>query len=215
MTEIGTRAGLAARHRSAQPEEAILEAARDLIAGGGVDALSMRAVADRVGVTATAIYHYFDGKQDLVTKVVRRGFERFGEYLERGMAQYPSGSLERIRGLGEAYLRFALENQAYFRVIFGTQAHDARAIDDLPEGGGYHLLRRSIVEAMESGALRRGDPDVIALYLWSTIHGLVMLTLMCDCDTPLWHGKGVPLSAEQLYEAFGPLVADGVRGRRE
>ena len=195
--------------RSAQLEDAILEAARDLLAKGGISGLSMRALADRVGVSATAIYHYFNGKQDLVDRVVRMGFERFGEYLERGMAAHPKGSLRRIRALGEAYLRFALENQAYFRVIFSIQPPHAHSMRDLPEGGGYHLLRRSIVDAMEAGAIRHADPDLMSLYLWSSVHGLV--TLVLSCAEPPGQGECVPMSPAELYDAFGPFIADGIR----
>ncbi len=195
-------------HR-AQLEDAILEAARDFLAKGGVDALSMRAVAERVGVTATAIYHYFKNKQDLVDRVVRMGFERFGEYLERGMRAHPKGSLRRIQALGEAYLRFALENQAHFRVIFSIQPRHEQAVADLPEGGGYHLLRQSIVDAMHAGNLRRADPDLMSMYLWSSVHGLVTLTL--SCAEPPTDGVRTPMSPVDLYEAFGPFLVDGIK----
>ncbi len=201
------------RQQSRDVELAILEAARDLLAAGGVEALSMRQVADRVGISATAIYHYFSGKEELVDRVVRKGFERFGSYLERGIAPYAKGSLDRGRALGEAYLRFALENQAYFRVIFSIQPQDPRALDDLPEGGGYPLLRRTVEEAMESGAMRRADPDLMAMFLWSLTHGLVTLALVgaaqgCDCT-----GKRV--SPIELYHAFSPFVRAGIQARAD
>jgi AcrR family transcriptional regulator len=196
-------------NRPGQLEEAILEAARDLLAKGGVDALVMRTVADRVGVSAPALYHYFKGKQDLVDRVVRMGFERFGEYLERGGAEHRKGSLRRIHALGEAYLRFALENQAYFRVIFSIQPKHGRSVEDLPAGGGYHLLRQSVVDAMEAGTLRGTDPDLLALYVWSAVHGLVTLTL--SCTEPPCGGKCMPMSPVELYEAFAPFVFEGIR----
>jgi AcrR family transcriptional regulator len=199
------------RRRSAQLEAAILEAARDLLAKGGIAGLSMRMVAERVGVSATAIYHYFKGKQDLVDRVVRMGFERFGDYLERGMAAHPKGSLRRIRALAEAYLRFALENQAYFRVIFSIQPQHERSMQDLPEGGGYHLLRQGVVDAMEAGTIRRADPDLMSLYLWSSVHGLV--TLVLSCTEPLCEGQCIPMSPVELYDAFGPFIVDGIRAR--
>ena len=58
---------------------AILEAARDLLALQGLEALSMRAVARRVGVSATAIYHYFESKETLVHCVVQTGYQRMGQ----------------------------------------------------------------------------------------------------------------------------------------
>ena len=84
--------------RSAETEAMILDAARGLLAEGGLPALSMRVVAERVGLSATAIYHYFDGKDDLVSSVVRGGYQRFGVYLHEVMEQHPAGSLERETG---------------------------------------------------------------------------------------------------------------------
>ena len=66
------------------------------MAENGYPALSMRSVADRVGLTATAIYHYFDGKDELVTRVVQSGYHRFGEYLSQAAEQHQVESLERL-----------------------------------------------------------------------------------------------------------------------
>ncbi len=190
-------------------EADILDAARDLIAEGGLDRLSMRAVAEKVGVSATAIYHYFQGKQDLVERVVKRAFERFGGYLERAMREHPRGSVERIRALGEAYIRFALENQAYFRVIFSLEAPDPRALEDLPGGGGYELLRQSVEDAIEAGNYRKADPDLMSLYLWSVCHGLITLALACRFEECSERGN-VPTSPLELFHALGPFVQAGV-----
>lgn len=170
----------------------------------------MRVVAERVGVSAAAIYHYFPNKQALVNRVVHMAFERFGSYLRQGVESYPAGSLARVVALGKAYLRFALEHQAYFRVMFSIRARDAEKLGELPEGGGYHLLRRVVKEAVAAGALREEDPDLLSMYLWSTVHGLVTLSLCgaserCQVD-------GLPAVIE-LYERFHTFVADGVRER--
>ena len=183
----------------------------------------MRQVADQVGVSATAIYHYFQGKQDLVNRVVLRAFERFGAYLREAMDSQPEGSVERCAALGEAYLRFALENEAYFRIMFSMQAKDRAVLEQVPEGGGYHLLRRAVADALAAGTIRvpqgpivqqtdaappdHADPDVIALYLWSTVHGLVTLSL-CGA-TGRCHVAAAP-TAIDLYQAFIPMIAYGV-----
>ena len=73
---------LAEPPRATDTETAILVAARDLLAEGGLDALSMRAVAARVGISATAIYNYFTNKQALVRRVA--GLLRVADGLDRG-----------------------------------------------------------------------------------------------------------------------------------
>lgn len=204
------------RPRTADPdqateiEERILEAARDLLAEGGAPALSMRALASRVGITATAIYHYFENKQALVDRVVATGCRRFEEdYLWKAVESLPVGSVERLGALGAAYVRFALENPQYFKVIFSMEAQDRREIEELPGEGGYPILRQCIVDAMEAGTIRRADPDLVALYLWSIVHGLVTLSLTCDleeCGCARGHE-----GALALFHQMGRFVFDGLR----
>ncbi len=203
--DVGGRAG--------DVEGAILEAARDLLADKGLKGLSMRTVADRVGVSATAIYHYFENKDELVQRVVQQGFRRFGEYLQQAMGAHPRGSFERVRALGEAYLQFALENHAYFRVLFSLQHPHPHALDDLPEGGGYGLLRQAVVDAMDSGAMRAIDPDLMVMFLWSLTHGLLTISLACKIEQcPEFDSKTMARTPLELFHAFGPLVSGGVIG---
>jgi AcrR family transcriptional regulator len=165
---------------ASETETAILEAARDLLAEGGRDALSMRAVASKVGLSATAIYHWFEGKEALVDRVVVHGFRRSEAYMWKAIESLPAGSMERVAALGEAYIRFALENREYFKIIFAIQTPVPRHIDDVPGQGGYRVLRQCVIEAMEAGNIRRTDPDVVVLYLWSVVHGLVTIFMACD-----------------------------------
>jgi AcrR family transcriptional regulator len=217
------------RAESVQSEAAILDAARDILATRGVEGLSMRQVADQVGVSATAIYHYFDGKQDLVNRVVLSAFQRFGSYLHEAMESHPKGSVERIVALGEAYIRFALENQAYFRVMFSIAPEDRAALEELPDAGGYHLLRTAVAEAVEVGTIRdtdaevlaalgeigmpaRSHADVLSMFLWSTVHGLVTLALCGAADRCQVEGMS---SVLDLYKAFDPFFGEGVAMREE
>jgi len=197
-------------HATAQ--ETILEAARDLIADGGIEALSMRAVAERVGVSATALYHHFANKQALVDAVVRKAFERFGAEMEQAVRAHPKGSLERVSALGYAYVRFAVENEAYFRVIFSIAAPHPREVEDLPHGAGYPILRRCIEEAMASGAMRAADPDLMAHYLWTHVHGIVTLALSCRLSQcPACEGRETPIALELLH-GFAPFLREGIAG---
>lgn len=198
---------------SGEVETAILGAARDLLAEKGLQGLSMRTVAQRVGVSATAIYHYFENKDALVGSVVQSGFHRFGEYMEQAMDLHPKGSLARVRAVGEAYLRFALENQAYFRVLFSLQHPDPHALEDLPEGGGYGLLRQAVSEAMDAGTMRRVDPDLMVMFLWSLTHGLLTISMACRIDHCPEFGKdAVAHTPLDLFKAFGPMVREGIMG---
>ncbi len=199
-----------------ETETAILEAARDLLAEGGLGAVSMRGVASRVGLSATALYHYFDSKEALVDRVVQHGFKRSEEYLRRAIEALPRGSLARVTALGEAYIQFALRNRQYFKIIFAILPDTPRGIKDVPGQGGYVVLRESVVEAMESGAIRKEDPDVVVLYLWSVVHGLVTIFMACDPalvldDAGLCGGDcSQPEATLALFSRFQQLIHDGL-----
>jgi len=211
-----TESQITEKVRSRETETAILEAARDLLAEGGLDALSMRAVAAKVGLSATAIYHWFQGKEDLVDRVVIHGFQRSEAYMWKSIEDFPAGSMERVAALGEAYIRFALENREYFKIIFAIQTPAPRHIDDVPGQGGYRVLRQCVVEAMEAGNIRRGDPDLVVLYLWSLVHGLVTIFMACDPkDLLVEAGCCSDVDEKELtiglFERFNELVRQGLQ----
>lgn len=197
-----------------ETERAIYEAARDILADGGITALSMRALASRVGTTPTAIYHYFENKDDLVRRVVVRGYQEFEARLWEAIEPYPVGSLDRLVATGDAYIRFAIEHQQYFKLTFGIQAGCPRELDDVPGRGGYGVLRQCVGDAMEAGTIRRGDVDTVVLFLWSVVHGLVTIFMACDCDSML-EDTSIALSKDeeptrQLFERFRGFVEHGL-----
>jgi AcrR family transcriptional regulator len=212
MTTIRTDAGTPPPRPPAESVATILEAARDLLADGGIEALSMRSVADRVGLSATAIYHHFQGKDDLIAQVVKLGYLRFGEYLEDAVSREPEGSVERLLAMAEAYVRFAFENKEYFRVLYSIQARIPRDLEELPGGGGYHLLRKCVVDAMDAGAMKEGNPDLVAHYLWTCVHGMVTLALACNIEAPGCSVGSGGVSAVELFRSFTPFIRDGLCG---
>lgn len=210
-----TEAHIAGKVGSRETETAILEAARDLLAEGGLDALSMRAVAAQVGLSATAIYHWFQGKEDLVDRVVLHGFQRSEGYMREAIEDLPAGSMDRVAALGEAYIRFAHENREYFKIIFAIQTPAPRHIEDVPGQGGYRVLRQCVVEAMDAGNIRKMDPDIVVLYLWSLVHGLVTIFMACDpqemlAETGCFDDIDEKDLAIGLFERFRDLVRVGL-----
>jgi len=214
--------------RAAETEAAILEAARDVLAEEGLEALSMRAVGARVGLSATALYNYVQNKQELVDRVVARGFRRFESDMWRAVDDVPSGGFDRLRALGSAYLRFARENEQYFKIMYTIQPEDRREIEELPGEGGRRILREAVADAIAAGEIRAADPDLVALYLWSSVHGLATLSLACDvtCECSCGCKDGgectcgenhewatESFTAEKLFELFGEFLREGLRPR--
>lgn len=190
-------------------QESIVEAARDLLAEGGLRALSMRAVAGRVGVSATAIYHYFENKEALVRGVVAAAFERMESYLQSAAEQFSPGSRERLFAFAQAYVRFALENREYFKVLFTLDVQRPQGLEESPEGSGYRLLLEDVTRAIESGTIRREDPDLVAFHLWAYVHGLVSLLLTHGTESP--EADADVEAALRLLERLRPLLREGLK----
>ncbi len=192
-------------------ERRILEIAWDLLVEGGIESLSMRAVAAKVGISATAIYYYFDSKQDLVDRIVVLGIRHVHKYLQQAIARQPAGSLEKLLVLAEAYIRFAHENQQYFQVIYRIRGDALGRTEDLPVLCGYDLMRQCVGECIEKGVFRSGDPGVITTYLWSIIHGLVTLTTTGSLHGGKPYGPGDQLETQiHLLGAFAPYISRGL-----
>lgn len=170
----------AARGQGELLRDEILEATEQLLEGlGDVEAVSIRAVADAVGVTPPSIYRHFADKTELVFAVCERQFER----LERVMRDAVDGvacPLERLDRLGRAYLRFGLENPEHYRVLMMGHP-DAQPPDfdvtALLADSGFGVLLATVTDGIEAGLLRRVEPLDAAISLWAGVHGLTSITI--------------------------------------
>ena len=162
----------------------ILEAARDIVSDQGLDALSMRAIAERIEYSPATIYLYFRDKDALLIDVVQAGFERMREYIDEELREAGEDATPATQflALGRAYVRFALENTAYFRVMFelpkvsqfecsaGTCKREG---EDLPRDVASNVIQRAI----DGGYFRVPDAGRVALVGWGLVHGLTSLYL--------------------------------------
>lgn len=159
-------------------KERILMATRALYLEHGEGGVTMRRVAQTVGLSPTALYRHFDNRDALVAEVVSDGFRVFGSYLYRSLkGRTPE---ERLEMSGGAYLDFALEQTEIYRTIFlgrpsagfpdsETGPHDAR------QAATFRSLVDRVEECLGSGFLVEGEPDEIALTIWAHVHGLISL----------------------------------------
>lgn len=151
--------------------EAILLAAIDLLDDDGTDGFTARAVAARAGVSATAIYRHFADLETLRDAVLADGWRRFTEYLEEGSGL--ATPLDRLHATGDGYLRFAVDHPAVYRALFLAAPPASRG----NRRGGFPILVERIADCQRSGVLPGDDPEVIALALWSSVHGLAALRM--------------------------------------
>jgi AcrR family transcriptional regulator len=165
----------------------VMEAARDILSEQGLDALSMRAIAERIEYSPATIYLYFRDKDELIREVVHAGFVRMGEYMrneiERAAEQV--SAVEAYRAMGRAYARFALENTAYFRVMFELpsvprmECCPCGQLDSAParDEESFNYAIRTLEAAMNEGSVEVFDPRRGATVGWGLVHGLTSLYL--------------------------------------
>lgn len=154
----------------------ILRAARALFEGEGAGAVSMRRVAEAVGVTPMAIYRHFPNREALLKRI---SDDSFNEIARHWVALREDGDLVgRLMGIQRVYLDYALAHPHLFDHAFSVPREDARRFPEdfrARRSPTLNVVHDVVVEAQQAGVLRDGDPWDIAMTLWAQSHGLVAL----------------------------------------
>jgi len=156
--------------------EKILRAARKLFERGGAEAVTMRRVADAVGVTPMAIYRHFANREALLKRIADDSFESVArEWRERS----PRGDVvERLLTTQMQYLDYALAHPHLFDHAFSVRRDDARRYPEdfrARRSPTLNVVADTLAEGMREGALRQDDPWDVAMTLWAHAHGLIAL----------------------------------------
>ena len=185
----------------------IMDAARDLFAREGYEAVSMRRIAEAIEYSPTAIYLHFQDKLDLLQQICQSDFVALAKELVD--LQQVTDPVERIRRMGHGYIRFAVTHPNHYRLMFMTPMQfSAEIAEQDPNKGNldrdsYALLRHSCQEAIERGQIRPEyrNPDVVAQVFWAAVHGVASLHIV-KADNPWIDWKGVQRLAEAMVDAI-------------
>lgn len=168
----------AKRGEGERTAEAILDAADALLMGSGSeDAVSVRAVADAVGLTPAAIYRHFPDKETLLFAVCARHFDSITEDVAVPTLEAADDPVDALRRLGEAYVRFGVENPEHYRIMFmRRQDHrpEQYAAERVLETGLFGVVLPVVQRGIDEGRYRPelDDPLMIAWVLWMAVHGI-------------------------------------------
>jgi len=155
---------------------ALLDAALSGIAEMGVEAFTLREAARRAGVSPGAPYRHFDSKDALLAAVAEECAGRLGAAMERALAEGGGDAMKHFRRAGVAYVRFAFEHPAHFRVM----AHPAVASHGaLAAGVGSWMqdMAQALREAQIAGLLVTGPVERLLTFTQATVHGLAWLVV--------------------------------------
>ncbi len=161
---------------TAPTAERILRAARALFERGGAQSVTMRRVADAVGLTPMAIYRHFPNREALLKRI---SDDSFDEIARHWIARNRGGDpIARVIGLQRIYLDYALSHPHLFDHAFSARRADARRYPEDFRAGRSPTLTvaaEAIADAMQAGVLRSDDAWDVAITLWAHTHGLVTL----------------------------------------
>jgi AcrR family transcriptional regulator len=152
----------------------ILDAARELLAAEGHEAVTIRRVADRIEHTPPVIYQHFTDKAALIREVCEADWRELRAELARlATIRDP---VERLARMGAAYVEFGLTHPNVYRVSLLRRQPDSPA-DGRWNAETYGALRAAVEEAFEAGRFDpdRRDPALVAQVLWQSLHGIVSM----------------------------------------
>jgi AcrR family transcriptional regulator len=208
-----TMGTVARREREKQAtRELILDAARDLFARDGYEAVTMRRIARQIEYSPTAIYLHFADKDALIRELCAVDFLALAqEFQPIALERDP---VARVKRIGRAYIEFALAHPNHYRLMFMTPRLPGQ--EDMNDYGrkgdpaqdAYAFLRLAVVEALEQGRFRAGltDPDLICQTLWAGVHGVAALHVGMSSDTWVeWRAPGQRIDA-MLETLFSGLL---------
>ncbi|MER8013745.1 TetR/AcrR family transcriptional regulator [Streptomyces griseoluteus] len=168
----------------------LVDAGVALVAAEGAQALTLREIARRAGVSHGAPRRYFPTHLELLSAIARRGFTDLGARARASLDTADEGPREQVAALARTYLRFALRNPGMYELMFRH---------DVLESGHLGLRDASLpLFGLLVERIGRARPDLDARRatgaLWANLHGLAQL----------WRWGSLQLATGE--EEFGPLL---------
>ncbi len=167
----------APRGSGEQLREEILDATTDLLLEAGTaKEVSIRSVAQRVGVTPPSIYLHFADKDALLDAVCARYFEKLDEEMQSVAAGQPS-TVEVLRAQGLAYVRFAMKTPELYRIATMGESRPGSDVDVALNSSAFVHLRAAVEGLMAEGIYAPGDSTAMALELMTVAHGVAAMLI--------------------------------------
>jgi AcrR family transcriptional regulator len=187
-------------------KEALLEAARRLVAQHGPDGFTLAEAAKLVGVTAAASYRHFSDRNALLEELARRGFELFGERLSEAWAEgkpNPEAALERM---GRAYLAFARNEPGLYSAMFSSVKTLNAPAAGAAATHALEVLRKAAASVLVQKGAPKADARQLAFDIWSLSHGVAMLALAGHLD-PAFDGANPEVILRRAARAIVEAAA--------
>lgn len=186
-----------------------MDEALALIDERGLEAMTLREIARRIGVSHAAPYRHFADRRALLTALSAEGSALLAERINAALDAAGGDLRARFLAAGFAYVRFALDHPALFQVMFSAEldAEDPALL--AAKQGTFGILLRFIAEAQRQGAFPPGDVEALAIPIWAMHHGLATLAA-----TRAFEGCGAAGLRRIVDDAHERLLDGLLRGAR-
>jgi AcrR family transcriptional regulator len=162
---------------------ALVDGALALVAEVGPEALSLKELARRLGVSHAAMYRHFDSRLALFDAIAAAGFAELRDTIARALAAAPDNPRDHFLAGAWGYVAFAIDHPAQFRVMFFGPKRAPREPEDLAaRAGAFQLLLDFIADAQKARVIGPGDPLAIAMPIWALHHGIASLACSAQLD---------------------------------
>jgi AcrR family transcriptional regulator len=204
-------------HKGNLRQKLLREAAR-IIARQGVEAVSMRKLSRRLGISRMAAYHHFEDKDDLLNAVGQDGFRLLAERLKTA-ARADVPALDALRAALGAYVRFSREETEFFRLMFtnvlkrpvrvNSTAELEPFLFSSPEAlAAFEALLRAVKRAQQEGAIGAGEALIVANALWGFAHGVASLVIDNHLKIPCPVDEFLNRGLDALFAGFAAARRD-------
>lgn len=180
----------------------LVSKAVEIVANGGIEQLSLRALAREIGVSQAAPYRHFADKEALLAAIAAEGREKLATAMQQAMGDIPADPSGALRRGGRAYIEFASSNPETYRFMYQMKAKGL--IEDKEcAGDAFDLLRQTLEAGIAAGVFKPFDQQAALLACWSLVHGYAQLLI-----------DGVVEPGEQTiveqFQALGMVFNQGI-----
>ena len=190
------------RHRTASADvrRLIVEAAVEVLDADGPEALTVRGVAERAGVSPTGVYNHLGGKDGVLSALFAMGFDELHDAIEGIDLDDP---LEAFTESGRQYRATALRHPGRYSLMFERSGRGWMPdVEDFTHAAAaFTALERRVVAGQRAGLFRKASPTELAQLVWSTVHGQVSLELRGMLFVP---------DADASFEELLALISAGI-----
>lgn len=159
----------------------LIDAATSMLKEHGVDGLSLRKLADRVGVSRTAPYHHFKDKNQLLCAIAEQGFSHWHRQSEATAGRKDLPERERYRLFVFGYINYAAENPELYDLMFGRTIWKQQAATQELKDIAYPSFQNQVkmIKTFQLNGIMPSEADTLRLaqVTWGTMHGIARLLI--------------------------------------